>query len=148
MNKYFAAQQVSPTVIFLHLPKAAGTTLKDILRRQYQPNEVYELDGTQFIQAQEDFKQLDQAEKAKIKILMGHMYFGLHQFLDSPATYITMLREPIDRVISYYYFVKKLSSHEDYELIKAKNITLKEYCQMGRENMCNGQTRFLAGIHL
>ena len=145
MNNYFGDRQSSTTVIFLHLPKAAGTTLKDILHRQYQTDEIYQLDNTQFIEAQEKFKQLGQAEKAKFKIVTGHMYFGLHNYLASPFTYITMLRNPIDRAISYYHFVKNLPSHEDYELIKTKNISLKEYCQMPRENMNNGQTRLLSG---
>ncbi|MEL6495364.1 MAG: sulfotransferase family 2 domain-containing protein [Cyanobacteria bacterium J06623_7] len=133
------------TVIFLHLPKAAGTTLKDILHRQYRQNEIYELNHTQFIQAQAEFAQLSHIEKAKIKLLMGHMYFGLHEFTTAPVTYITMLRNPIDRAISYYHFVKNLTGHQDSELIRSKNISLKEYCQMQRENMCNGQTRFLSG---
>ena len=145
MNKYSNDRQSSTTVIFLHLPKAAGTTLKDILHRQYPSDEVYQLDNTHFIEAQEKFKQLGQQEKAKLKIVTGHMYFGLHEYLASTATYITMLRNPIDRVVSYYYFVKNLPTHEDYELIKTKNISLKEYCQMPRENMNNGQTRFLSG---
>lgn len=140
-----AKQQKSATVIFLHLPKAAGTTLCDIFSRQYQPDEIYQLDGAEFIQAQEDFKQLDRNAKAKIKILMGHMYFGLHEFLSQPTTYVTMLRNPIDRVVSYYHFVSKLATHPDYELIKAQNISIEDYCQMGRENMNNGQTRFLSG---
>lgn len=144
MNKYFSDRH-SKTIIFLHLPKAAGTTLKDILHRQYRADEVYQLDNTQFIQAQEKFKQLRQQEKSQLKIVTGHMYFGLHKFIASPTTYITMLRNPIDRVISYYYFVKNLPTHEDYELIKTKNISLKDYCQMPRENMNNGQTRFLSG---
>ncbi|MEM6612585.1 MAG: sulfotransferase family 2 domain-containing protein [Cyanobacteria bacterium P01_C01_bin.72] len=138
-------QQKSATIVFLHIPKAAGTTLKDILYRQYSTDEIYELDAKQFIQSQENFKQLDSTKKAKITILMGHMYFGLHEFINSPAAYITMLRNPIERVISYYHFVKKLPSHEDYELIKTNNISIQEYCQMGRQNMCNGQTRFLSG---
>ena len=138
-------RQSAKTVIFLHLPKAAGTTLRDVFSRQYKTDEIYELDGAEFIKAQEDFKQLDRDRKAQIKILMGHMYFGLHEYLPQPATYVTMLRNPIERVVSYYHFVKKLSSHPDYELIKAQNISIEDYCQMGRENMRNGQTRFLSG---
>ncbi|MEL7522297.1 MAG: hypothetical protein AAGJ80_11910 [Cyanobacteria bacterium J06553_1] len=46
----------------MHIPKAAGTTLKDILYRQYSADEIYELDAKQFIQSQEDFKQLDPAQ--------------------------------------------------------------------------------------
>ncbi|MEL6441277.1 MAG: sulfotransferase family 2 domain-containing protein [Cyanobacteria bacterium J06621_8] len=145
-NKFEISQGgYSPLVIFLHIPKAAGTTLRDILCRQYKKEYIYELDSKNFLQSQEDFKQLDPKEKDKIQLLMGHMYFGLHEFMSLPSTYITMLRNPIKKVISYYYFVSKLTTHPDYELIKSQNISLKEYCIMKRPNMCNAQTRFLAG---
>jgi len=148
MNEQNNSQKSTKTVIFLHLPKAAGTTLCDVFWRQYKAKTIHLLDGANFDQAQEDFKVLSLAEKSQIKILMGHMYFGLHEYLPSPATYVTMLRNPIDRIVSYYHFVKRLPSHPDYELIKAKNINIEDYCQMGVVNMCNGQTRFLANTQL
>ncbi len=144
MNEQNNSQKSPKTVIFLHVPKAAGTTLCDIFLRQYKADNIHLLDGANFDQAQEDFKQLSPAEKAQIKILMGHMYFGLHEYLPSPATYVTMLRNPIDRVVSYFHFVQRIPSHPDYELIKEKSISIEDYCQMGTVNMCNGQTRFLA----
>ncbi|MEM7756955.1 MAG: sulfotransferase family 2 domain-containing protein [Cyanobacteria bacterium P01_A01_bin.40] len=145
MNQELDNSNKAKTVIFLHLPKAAGTTLCDIFLRQYQAESIHLLDGTNFDQAQEDFKQLSPEEKAQIKILMGHMYFGLHEYLPHPATYVTMLRNPIDRVVSYYHFIKKARNHPDYEMMKTKNISIEDYCQMGVVNMCNGQTRFLSG---
>ena len=148
MNEQNNSQKSTKTVIFLHVPKAAGTTLCDIFLRQYKAKTIHLLDGANFDQTQEDFKRLPLAEKAPIKVLMGHMYFGLHEYLPTPATYVTMLRNPIDRIVSYYHFVERLPSHPDYELIKAKNITIEDYCQMGIVNMCNGQTRFLANTQL
>ena len=145
MRRLNKGKKQEKLVIFLHIPKAAGTTLRDILYRQYEKEYIYELDGQNFVQSQEDFKYLDAKEKDKIQLLMGHMYFGLHGFVSSPSTYITMLRDPIKKVISYYNFVSKLTSHRDYELIKYQNVSLKEYCTMNKPNMCNAQTRFLAG---
>lgn len=144
MNEQNNSQKSEKTVIFLHVPKAAGTTLCDIFLRQYKAETIHLLDGANFDQTQEDFKQLSPEKKVQIRILMGHMYFGLHEYLPSPATYVTMLRNPIDRIVSYYHFVQRLPSHPDYELIKAKSISIEDYCQMGIVNMCNGQTRFLA----
>ena len=147
MNMQFKIKKEKslPVVIFLHIPKAAGTTLRDILYRQYDREYIYELDSQNFSQSLEDFKQLTTKEKDEIQLLMGHMYFGLHEFLLCPSTYITMLRNPVKKVISYYHFVSRLSTHADYKLIKSQNIPLKEYCTMNRPNMCNAQTRFLAG---
>ena len=144
-NQFKTNKEKSPVVIFLHIPKAAGTTLRDILYRQYEKEYIYELDGQNFVRSLEDFKQLDPKEKEKVRLLMGHMYFGLHELLPSPPMYITMLRNPVEKVISYYYFVSRLNTHADYELIKSQNISLKEYCSMNRPNMCNAQTRFIAG---
>ncbi|MGF1539615.1 MAG: sulfotransferase family 2 domain-containing protein [Pleurocapsa sp.] len=147
MNSDTNNQLEKQAVIFLHLPKSGGTTLSDILIHQYdQDTEIYQIDGTNFLRSQQNFKQLPQSEKEKIKLLIGHMYFGLHEFIPSNSTYVTMLRNPIDRVISYYFFIKKLKNHPDYKLINSNNISLKEYCTLGRENMTNGQTRFLSGM--
>ncbi|MEL7008322.1 MAG: hypothetical protein AAGM29_06880, partial [Cyanobacteria bacterium J06588_4] len=57
----YMQQQIPSKIIFLHIPKAAGTTLRDIIHRQYAADEIYELDSQEFVQAQEDFKQLDPA---------------------------------------------------------------------------------------
>jgi Sulfotransferase family len=42
------------------------------------------------------------------------MPFGLHKILPQPATYITVVREPIDRMISAFYFMRGYNLHPDY----------------------------------
>ena len=44
----------------------------------------------------------------------GHMLFGLHAILPQPATYITVVREPVDRVISSFYFMRNYKLHPLY----------------------------------
>lgn len=39
-----------------------------------------------------------------IKLIIGHRQFGLHKEVPKPCKYITMLRDPVDRVVSNYYF--------------------------------------------
>ena len=39
------------------------------------------------------------------------MVFGLHEILPQPATYITVLRDPIDRVMSAFYFMRSYILH-------------------------------------
>jgi len=45
-----------------------------------------------------------QLPEKKIKIIKGHIPVDLHNYLDQQSNYITMLREPVKRVISAYYF--------------------------------------------
>jgi hypothetical protein len=42
------------------------------------------------------------------------MIFGLHEILPQAATYITILRDPVDRVMSAFYFVRTYKLHPLY----------------------------------
>ncbi|WP_420645717.1 sulfotransferase family 2 domain-containing protein [Candidatus Leptofilum sp.] len=130
------------TAIFLHIHKTAGTTLHAILRRQYDEAEVYNIDakGHDY----HHFIKLSQSEYAKIRLLKGHMNYRLHSFLPQPATYFTFLREPIERVISYYYFIRRTPRHLHHQAANA--LSLYEFASQQIDPlMANGQTRQLAG---
>ena len=41
-----------------------------------------------------------------MQVFKGHMPFGIHKRLPQDYTYITFLRDPIERVVSAYYFAR------------------------------------------
>ena len=43
------------------------------------------------------FAQIPPARLRKTRMFKGHMLFGLHEILPQPSTYITVLRDPVDR---------------------------------------------------
>ena len=134
-------------VIFLHIPKAGGSTLNSILKRQYKSATIFSIDSKRVVESMEEFKQLPNQQLEKIKLLKGHMYFGLHEYLPVPSTYITVVREPVDRVISMYYFVLREKKHKHYKrATSAKD--LKDYIFKVRAKQLNNfQTRLLAGMN-
>ena len=128
--------------IFLHIHKTAGTTLHAILQRQYAQEDVYAIDTEG--KSLEHLTSLSQSQRAKIRLLKGHMDFGLHEFLPQPATYFTFLREPIERAISYYYFIQRTPQHPHFQA--ANELNLYEFVDQKVDRlMANGQTRQLAG---
>jgi len=130
------------TIIFLHIHKTAGTTLHTILDRQYQPQEVYVIDADGH--NLDHFANLSQQRRDAVRLLKGHMDFGLHEFLRLPYTYFTFLRRPIERVISHYYFIRRTPSHPHYHL--ARRLNLRQFVESETNKlMVNGQTRILAG---
>lgn len=134
------------SVIFLHIPKAAGSTLLHIVRRQYNPSSIFSIDGINPLESIKQFKQWPKQEREATQAVMGHMYFGVHEFLPY-STYITMLRDPIERIISFYYYVLRNPEHNHYNLITSKNLNLKDYVKSGiGKQLDNGQTRLLSGI--
>ncbi len=73
------------------------------------------------------------------------MGFGLHKDVPYQASYITILRDPIERVISYYHHVIRNPTHYLYEVVKDKlDLAAFADSQLTAE-IDNGQTRLLAG---
>lgn len=139
------AKQKAETVIFLHIPKSAGTTLLQIVHNHYSAKDCYEF-GSDAISSVASFKAMPSKKKQQIKILSGHMGFGLHQFMPQTTTYITILREPVERVISYYYHVLGNPTHYLYERVEKDNLDLETFSDSClTAEIDNGQTRLLAG---
>jgi hypothetical protein len=134
-------------LIFLHIPKTAGTTLNSIIHRQYAPEVIYNVSGPDLAKSIQKFKTLDESEKRRIRLVRGHMPFGLHRYLDMPATYITMLRDPIDRVISDFYYVFEAPSHPLYQELMSKRVDLADFIRSRvPKGATNGQTRLISGV--
>lgn len=145
MMKNLSRNNLEVSVIFLHIPKTAGTTLHTILERQYEAHTIFTIDNDKkYI---DDFKQLSESQKEKIRLLKGHMYFGLHESFPQPSTYITVMRDPVERVISHYYYVLCDSHNHLHQEVISQNISLKDFVSRGMcRNLDNGQTRHLSTI--
>ena len=129
-------------LIFLHVPKAGGTTLESIVKRQYKGGLVYRFTGAR--ENTDAFRALPEDERARFDLLSGHVNFGIHASLPDPATYITMLRDPVDRVMSFYYFVKRKPNHYMWEHGFHEQMTLREFLEQGKcIELDNFQTRIL-----
>jgi hypothetical protein len=132
------------TVIYLHIPKTAGTTLHHIIDRQYEPAESHVIDRHDV--GIEEFKGLSPVRRARIRMLRGHIPFGLHRYIPGPATYVTVLRDPIERLISYYYFVRGNPKHYLHDYALLRRMTLRRYVE-SRVSLAtdNFQTRIISG---
>lgn len=132
------------TIIFLHIQKTAGTTLHRIIERYYTPEEIYFFDAHTY--TYEQFSNLSAAERVSIRMLRGHMVFGPHELLPQPTTYFTVLRDPIERVISHYYHVRRDANHCYHDFLVSNEMDLKAYVESGiHRGMSDFQTRVLAG---
>jgi hypothetical protein len=131
------------TIIFLHIPKTAGMTLYQILSRQYAPKAIYTIGGQTELNA---FQALTPEQQAQYRLIRGHLEFGLHTRLPGSASYFTILREPVDRVVSYYYFLHQRPLDRMHDLIKRDNLSLTQFLQRQVDPLAdNAQTRMLSG---
>lgn len=138
--------QSEKAIIFLHIPKTAGTTLHRIIERQYQPEQLYS-PGLTKGHAVGELAKLSKERRAQIRMFRGHMGFGVHRHLPRPSTYMTVLRRPVDRVISYYYFIRRTAHHYLHDSVKSEELNLRMFIESKAHVMIdNAQTRILSGV--
>jgi hypothetical protein len=129
------------TLIFHHIPKTAGSTMRQVLRSQYK--KVFEVDGYDPQSSIDSFKGLSREQQIAFDVIQGHAAFPLADFADNPV-FLTYLREPVDCFVSQYYYIKRTPWHRTYQAISSIN-SIAEYADFAlRHHEDNIQTRFLA----
>jgi Galactose-3-O-sulfotransferase len=142
-------RNVKPTLIFLHIPKTAGTTLNRIIDREYGPSTVFSTYGPRSREVMTEFIEMSEAQRSSIRVLRGHEFFGTHEFFRPPVTYFTVLRDPVDRIVSHYHYVRRSPQHRFHRTVTSQNMSLKDYvCCMTAKELNNGQARLLSGQKL
>lgn len=132
--------QTKRTVIFLHIPKTAGTTLHRIIDRQYKTAE------DTFVINPRVFMEEPASVRQKGGMVRGHLWYGLHEYVSAPYTYMTILREPVKRVLSLYKHAYRDPHHNMHP--KAKQYSLKEFYdrKIHKEAIDNSQVRMVSGV--
>ncbi len=127
---------------FIHIPKTAGTTLTALLDSKFHEKEICPARvGTELVK-------IPRADLAQYRLFRGHFFYDTGSLLPLGLVYITLLRNPIERVISDYEFMRRcipsrvegMRNHQ-----KALTMTLKEYVNDPENlSMANSQTRHLS----
>lgn len=142
-------------LVSIHIPKTAGTSFRNVLKGVYGRKSVIRFDirsGGQKIEVER--KPLKGSRLAdNIRVVHGHFrYKDLIELIeiDESIPVITWMRDPVDRVISNYYYLSEILAKELQEEKKGLNILAKmqrsllEYAQ--NEISRNRMYKFLDGM--
>ena len=96
------------------MPKTAGSTLRTVLSRQYGARHVLYFDlghgdprpMTEMVEGARA-----RAGTPDIRLYTGHQYLGLHAALAEPCLYFTILRDPVERALSEYFYAFSYPHH-------------------------------------
>ncbi len=100
---------------------------------------------------QEYFISLPEEQLRRFRVISGHVHFGFHHHLPQPCRYITIFREPVDRILSHYYY----NIHQKPKDFKGDPERLEQYRQMPidefilhrvNHNFDNMMVRYISGI--
>jgi hypothetical protein len=124
----YALQHPKPErVLFEHLPKCGGTTVTKYLTSQVPRRLVYEIDGRDPTRSIERFHRLAEEERRRYRLVTGHLTDDLIELVPPETITMTILRDPVDRIVSHYFFVREDPLHYLHETVVKGGITLEEY---------------------
>jgi len=137
--------------LFVHIPKTAGSSFRSALAQRLKPEHninIQKWRGTRsrtdaFAQAIDQFLALDKVER--FVFASGHLLMPevvrIRESLGRPVKLLTMLREPVTRVISDYRY-QRTPAHPTHEQFRAEFPTLESFVDSHRSQ--NKMFRHLA----
>lgn len=145
---------IDDLIVFTHIPKTAGSTLRSVLKaaypeplsRRFSPmKDILTDDHDSYARHLRSFLRSCQ-ENPHLQLVYGHVLFGVHVHIKRKCQYATILRHPIDRVLSNYYY------RAEHGYCTSPNLSLADYLS-GKSPMKemqfeadNTQTRFLSAL--
>jgi len=144
--------------IFVHIFKCGGTFFTGGLRYSYTPEQMC------LANVAEDHPSFywnkKEEERLAIKFYHGHVQFGIHETLCRPSIYLTVVRDPVDQLLSTYYNLRepKCSYHILHPVFHQYSfeecVTMSCLAKVTPEQalylsyfMDNHQTRMLSGTY-
>jgi hypothetical protein len=139
-NSLARPREADQKTIFIHIPKTAGMSLRETVERVYPGDRcvfIYSHNPAHLDAVRKDVQRAD--------AVYGHFSFGVHELLGIQGRYVTILRRPIDRVLSFF---RHQASHNDneYHRLIADGMTLKDLLRGEQCHQVNNHmVRILSG---
>jgi hypothetical protein len=139
-------------MVFVHIPKTAGTTLRGILRmnepgpRSRALGNVFKGGGGVSPVLIERMRQGGGPDLRSVSLIRGHVPLGIREYLPTQRDLrcFSFLREPADRTLSHYFAIRKTGS--GYGLPPLPGDATLDDAIAGGYLHDNLQTRMLSGL--
>ena len=136
-------------ILFDHLPKCAGTTVRRYLLTQYPNRAMFWVKPSSVEQSIETFRCMSEQARSRFRLVGGHNANRLFDGVRADAVRLTILREPVDRIVSHYYFVIRDTRNYLHERVVRDNIRLEDYARLGLSSeLRNWYTTHFTGLSI
>lgn len=137
-------------IISIHIPKTAGRSFLKVLEQLYGSTLDGRHEKEHFFPDMDFSKELPGKLPDHVKVIHGHLTIAqVRPLIDiHHSKVITWVREPVDRIISnYYYFMQRIRDGRASEKqLRKENFSLLEYATQPRRR--NMMSKILEGLAL
>lgn len=118
--------------------------MRRIIDHQYAKRQIFRYHPQDPIGA---IRKFSPTQLSDLKCVYGHYRYGIHTYFPRKPVYITMLRDPMDRILSMYYFIRSRPQNRLHP--KVTNMSFSEYVMSSDSRiqvpLRNHQTRMISG---
>jgi hypothetical protein len=138
-------------LIHLHIRKTGGTSLSSAIKHAFRRHEVFELyaqgdpkhTALDVASLESVFQSLHRFGLGRVRYISGHIPYGVHRFFGTRAKYFTSVRDPVERVISNFFWFRAI---HDAFCQAGKPLSFEEYVETRNDIQLNNyQVRVLSG---
>jgi hypothetical protein len=125
----FADLPRSPAILQA-IPLASHGLVQIVVLRQFQGRPQYRFTGHP--SAEDAFRAMTPEQRAAFDLLWGPIRYGIQRSIPGfgkglRIPFLTMLRDPVERIIAHYYFVLSAPTHYLYNRVTSANWSLHDY---------------------
>jgi hypothetical protein len=133
-------------LLFEHLPKCAGTSVRVYLGSQYPERLCFATKGDT-VGSIREFQAMPEQERFKYRFVTGHNAHKLAALVHPDMVKVTILRDPVERMISHHAYVKEHPEHYLHRAVVERLLSLADYVTSGlSDELLNHCVCLFAGV--
>jgi hypothetical protein len=147
--RYRLSSSPPEKVLFDHLPKCGGTTVTRYLTGHYPDRLIFHSCSLMPLESVERFGRQSENLRQSYSLITGHLVRHLIGLVDPGCLTVTLLRDPIERITSHYFYARSSPQHYLHEQIHSHQMTLEDYvsCDLSEE-LRNWYTTYFTGLSI
>ena len=105
MSPTTLGEQTERPLCCLHIPRTVGISLAAILERRFDGELICP------VHLWHDLLRISRDYLRRYRLFRAHFYSYLNHFLGTDLAHLTMLRDPVERSVSHFEYVRRAPEH-------------------------------------
>jgi hypothetical protein len=134
-------------ILFDHVPKCGGSTLTSYLEAHYPKRKTFVTNGFDPAESVRLFKNMPEPVRHGYELVIGHLANALFDSAHPECLKVTVLRDPVERIVSHYFYAKRTPRHYFYARMHESNMDLDDYLTSNASGeLRNAYTTHFSGL--